>query len=395
MKERIAIFIIWVLIIADLSTGLLFNLRFSYYRIGLGIKIVIIVFSLLYYLPLIRKRSFLSLYVSILLLIFIWIIAASISKINNTEFNLINSFIVLNRYLFFLVLACIFLNFKDSRFFKDSCGRIFESFFKINNFLIFIGFLFEINLFSSFHALEEFEIGQRFGYKGLISGNNEVAGIYSLGIAYFYREIFKYKKTKKFFLLILTCLAAVFTGAKAAFIALVLISLYYLVRYKLLLFLTAITPVIILLVYFIAARWEFLKERYLSFMISKYYSVDLISFLTSGRDSYLVKNFAFIDTDWNVMNYLVGDAFLYSEMDFFDLYFFFGLGSIIYFYIYTKFFFMIDRTLDNFYIFISLMAIAFTAGHIIQSAIVPLFLLLYIFSNNSESHESKGHKSKS
>lgn len=380
MKERLPIFIIWTLIIGDCATGLLHNLQFEFYRVGLVLKIVVILFALIYYSMFIRRKSFLSLYLAMAVLFVIWAIASSLSFFNNSNFEYVSSLVVLNRYFFFLILAALFIQASSRDDFDESCKKILDTFFFWNGLLILIGFTFNISLLSSFDPTDSYTI-DRFGYKGLIFGNNEIAGIYIIGLAYLFKENLKFK-AKKRFLLILTCVASILTGAKAAVIGLVLIGFYYLIKYNAKLFFIIIIPLLVGLGSMVVVYWNVVKEKYLFFLIDKFNSMDFITFMLTARNEYLIRNFKFVLSDWNPLNYLVGDAFLYTEMDFFDLYFFFGLGAIIYMYIYAKIFFIRDKSMDNFYVFIVLMALAFTGGHIIQSAVVPLFLLLYIFSAN-------------
>jgi len=219
----------------------------------------------------------------------------------------------------------------------------------------------------------------RFGYKGLIYGANEVAGIYILGIAFFYREVFRHKQPKKM-LLFVTCVAAVLTGTKATLIGLILITLYYFAKYKARHLIVVLIPLVILTTSLVVQNWELINEKYLASNTERFLSNDLITFLMSGRDIYIVQNFTFINNHWSLINFLFGDSFLYSETDALDLYFFFGLVGALYLYMYTRLFFIRDHSIDNIFVFLVLIAIAAVSGHIIQSGVVPVFVLLYIFS---------------
>jgi hypothetical protein len=111
--------------------------------------------------------------------------------------------------------------------------------------------------------------------------------------------------------------------------------------------------------------------------------MDFYTFWTSNRNQLLSNALERVSKHWSSINFLVGDADSYVEMDFFDLYFFFGFGALVYFFVYFKIFFLKDKSRDNKYVFLVFMAMAFVAGHVINSAIVPLFLLLYVFSTRS------------
>ena len=376
MSERVVVAIVSFLIIADLLTGLLFNLHFGFYRIGIFIKSLTIFITFIICLPLVKKKSIQSIYLTLAILFLFWIIGSLISFFRNDSFDPGNSIIVLSRYFLFLILSCVFVNLAYQPSFEEKCRKIFETFFLVNNLFIIFGFIFKVDLFSTYNV----EYVHRFGYKGLIYGGNEVAGIYVLGLTYFYRENFKYGESKKI-LLIMTCIAAVLTGTKATLVGLSAITVYYFIRYRIKVFIILMIPFILTLVYFVGVYWEKIKTQYLSFNVHFFETHDLITFLMSGRDLYIVRNFGYMGSEWSLINFITGDAFLYSETDLLDLYFFFGIGSILYLYLYVKIYFLKDKSLDNVFNFLVLMGIAFTAGHIIQSAVVPVFLLLFVFSN--------------
>jgi hypothetical protein len=388
--EKLAAIIIVLLILADLVTGLLFNLESSFYRVGLIVKSGTILFTLFLFLPLIRKKSLFSVYLTMAILFVLWMSGSLLSVYLNPRFEYVDSLIILNRYLLFFILSCVFISLKDSSSFTRKCKSILEFFFLVNNSMILLGFVFKIDLFLSYPLEEEVS---RFGYKGLIYGTNEVAGIYILGTAYFFREKFKHNQ-RKGFLLLFTCLADLLTGTKATMLGLVFLAIYYFVRYRLRSFFLFVIPMLTIFIFFIKVNWTLIQERYLAFIVEKFKTMDILTFLMSGRNLYVVKNFEFIDSHWSMINYLTGDGFLYSETDFLDLYFFFGVGCFLYLYLYMSIFFIKDTSKDNYVFFIILLFIAFTAGHIIQSAAVPVFLLLFIFSNETKKiDEVPGHHS--
>lgn len=388
MRPRLVIIIVSLLIIADLLTGLLYNLDFSYYRIGILIKSFIILFLFVGCLPLLNNKSLQGIYLTLIILGIFWLVGSGTSFFKNGEFEYSNSVVVLSRYFLFLVLSCAFLNLAYESSFEKKCGKTLEVFFWVNNLFIFLGFFFRIDLFSSYNQLGEIESYSRFGYKGLIYGTNEVAGIYIIGLFYFYRQNFKLGEKKGIFL-VTTSIAALLTGTKAALLALLIITIYYFIKYRIRTFVILLIPAVIALIFLVIINWHEIQTQYLSFNVQLFETLDLITFLMSGRDTYIIKNFDYVLSSWSAVNFFVGDAFLYSETDLFDLYFFFGLGSILYLYIYIKVFFIKDRSLDNIFNFVLLSAIAFTAGHIIQSAVVPLFLLLFIFSYRRITQVSK------
>lgn len=376
-------FLIWTLILVDLISGLLLILQFPYARIGLIIKGLIIIFVFVTYLTRLRQKTFSSIYASMAILFLFWAIGFVVSFFNYSDFDAGESLVVLNRYFFFLIISCAFLDWSDNDSFIEDCKRIFETFFIINNAFIFIGFLFKIKMLSTYDPYGEYGEGWRFGYKGLIWGQNAVAAIYTLGIAYFFRENYKYQQSKMLGL-ITTCLAAALVGTKATWLTLILIGAYYLYMYKVKTLIILITPALAGLTYAFVSSWSFLKEKYFAFMVTIYEANDFTTFVTSGRNSLLTSVINRVYENWTLVNFITGDAISYVEMDLFDLYFYFGIASVVYFYIYLKVFFIIDKSRDNKYFFLVWIAMAFVAGHIINSAIVPIFFLLFVFSAQTE-----------
>ena len=378
-----SVLLIWTLILVDLLSGLLLIVQFPFARIGLVIKGIVLILVFVSYLARLRQKSFKSIYTSLFILLSFWIVGFFTSLFNYSSFSYGESLVVLIRYFFLLIISCAFLDWSENDTFENECKKTFEIFFIINNAFIFIGFIFNIKMFSTYDPYGEFGEGWRFGYKGLIWGQNAVAAIYTLGIAYFFRENFKYHQPKML-ALVITCIASILVGTKATWFTLILIGAYYLYKYRIKTLIILVVPALMGVAYCFVLYWSFLKDKYLSFMVNKYEESDLITFLTSSRDGLLSSALNHIYKDWMPLNFITGDAISYVEMDFFDLYFYFGLASFIYLYVYTKIFFIKDRSDDNKYFFLVWTAMAFFAGHIINSAIVPVFFLLFVFSSHTE-----------
>jgi hypothetical protein len=390
MNTRLAVVVIWSLILADLLTGLLYNLGSDFYRVGLVIKGVLIFFTLIYYLTKVKVKTIQSIYLVVVVLIVCWVIGTTVSYFNNLAFGYAYSFVVLNRYLFFLILCCLFVEMRGNEAFAFQCNKVLDWFFVLNNSLIGIGFFLNVDLFSTFDPWGEYESGQRFGYKGLIVGGNEVAGVYLFGLAHFFRKVMLYREGKPW-LLVMTFISAILTGTRATLIGSFLLGIYFTFRYRLSLLILVVVPFIAFLVHYVSSNWDAVREKYLSFMIHAYNNRDIVSFLTSGRNSTLGKNLSYVFSEWSIVNFVTGDGFLYNEMDFFDLYFFFGVGSLLYLYVYARIFFIRDKSLNNVFVFSVLMSVAFIAGHILQSTVVPLFMLLYVFASRVDMYGSIGN----
>ena len=237
----------------------------------------------------------------------------------------------------------------------------------------------KIQILSSYNP-QAGDVELRFGYKGLLYGINEVTGVYFLGIAYTYREIFYFKK-KKYFLLILLLGASFLTGAKGCLIAFLLLTLFYLARYRTVIFVLLALPIVIKgLTYLNDKTIDMLKEA----GNINFDSSSIITLLLTGRDLFVIRNFNYMASNWNILNYLFGDGILYSESDLFDLYYIFGIGAVVYLFMYLRTAFRIDKSPDSKYIIMLLLLMAFTGGHLIRSGVFPVFFVLYLVTSNSK-----------
>lgn len=380
-KERLVIATIACIIMADLLTGFLINTGSNFSRIGLLVKFLVIVATFSWYLTRFKKKDFQIHYISIGILTIFWCVASILSFHSNPAFDITYSAIVLSRYLFLLVLSFVFFDLSASDDFQHQCKRVFEIFLLLNSISIFIGFAFEIDLLSTYNPLGIMPPHlDRFGYKGLLFGGNEVAVIHLIGVAYLFRQTLKYREAKSV-LLVVVILATVLTGTKAAWIGLTLISFYFLSRYKLNLLIKGIVPALGIILILVYLNWEAFKSRYLLVIIDRYHSSDILTFLMTNRNEFILNSIEWMGSTWTFLNFIAGDAFSFTETDLLDLYLFFGLGALLYLYIFIRLFFIRDKSTDNMVVFSVLMILAFTGGHFIQSAIVPVFLLLYIFTS--------------
>jgi len=398
MKPNLIVTCFALMIIADVLTSMAFNLGLSFWNIGFFVKTPI---ELLFIGLLLRFKQFHFVLVILAIVFLCWFVGFTTSYINfggvrdssyaldfgkpDTEGNpYLVSFTILNRYILFFALVPMLLLHTDNDRFLIACKKIFESFLYVNSLAIIIGFLFKIQLFSSYNPQainDAFEA--RFGYKGLLYGINEVTGIYFLGVAYSYREIFHYGKNK-YVLLALLLGASLLTGAKGCLISACLLSIYYLFKYKRILFYSVVGPITLAGILYLI-KIDLIDQ--LSSMLNIYLTLDgttpfnaFLTYFMTGRNLYIEYNWSYMLSHWNVLNYIFGDGILYSETDLFDLYYFFGFGSLIYLYGYVKLIFYRKTNPDIKYIFLFLLLIALTGGHLIRSGVFPVFFSLYLIT---------------
>jgi hypothetical protein len=400
MKSHFIFLLLLLIVVGDMLTCLAYNLNWTFWNYGFFIKTPIELFFFIY---LIGKNKNASFFYFIIVLLFFWLLA-SISTYLYTdgfiEFKegvkcildmkdgnkmYLESFIVFNRYIFFFLVISILFRYKDDAIFIKKCRGLFESFFIINGFFIILGCFFSLDIFASYHFKDSESETFRFGYKGLLYGINEVTGVYLLGIAYVYNELFA-RKRKVWLLLIIIVSSIFLTGAKGGIIGLVILTFYFMARYRFKIFCFTLIPIAFVLLIYIS-QINFVEDLRnllnvgLNDDVSKTDFGLAITLLMSGRNLFIYHNWFYMISHWSISNYFFGNGLLYSETDFFDLFYFFGFGSLLYLYYYSKVFFKFDLSPDSKYVFFILMFIAFTGGHIIRSGVVPVFLCLYLISN--------------
>lgn len=396
MKAGLFIACILLIVLGDIFTSFAFNLGLPFYNFGAIIKtpIEFICLILLY-----KFNRFHFVYILLLTLLFCWLVGYSVTYINyggirdasyGLEFEgetidanpFLSSFNILNKYFLFFALFPMFLIHENNTRFIGYCRKLFEGFHYANTIAIIIGFMFGIEFFSSYNAQGDPSIEARFGYKGLLYGINETTGVFFLGIAYTYREIFIHKKDKIVLLLLLLG-SSFLTGTKGAILSAALLSAYYLFKYKRRIFYITIIPIIAGILWF-AISYDVIQK--LAPLFSIYFNQDdrsqigmFLTFFMTGRNDYIYHNWVYMESHWNILNYIFGDGVLYSETDLLDLYYFFGLGAIVYLFGYYKLFFY-KKNADSGIIFSIFLLIAFTGGHVIRSGVFPVFLCLYLIS---------------
>lgn len=396
MTRKIA-YILFVLIIgSDVLSSIAYNLNFSFYNFGLFIKIPIEFFLFFYSLKFIKGD--ITIWV-IGALFLIWLIGLSVNYFNvdmltthlehngiylDTDSDVYSaSFKVFNRYIFVFALAVILHMYSENKGFVVNIKQLFEGFIIVNSICIILGAIFDISMFSAYNPGDKItEYVPRYGYKGLLYGANEVTGIYFLSLAHYYREILTYKRLKKILPFFIILISSFLTGAKAAPLGMLLVSAFYVYKYFRKTFFFVFVPTVILATIIAFTRYI---DDIMEILSTISTSDSLLTIITSGRSDYVISNYNFINDQWTFLNYIFGDGSLYSEMDFFDLYFFFGLGALLYLALYIKTFIRYERSGNGLPILILMFFLAFLNGHIIQSAVVPVFLILYLISSRDTS----------
>lgn len=274
-----------------------------------------------------------------------------------------------SKYIF-PILLFLFFNLEYVKKEKKLFLTIFEALIVLESLLVFIGFLFQINIFKTYTGL-------RFGYNGLMIVSATGTYFFVVALCYFlvrYQE--KCLVNWRFWITVLACL---FLGTKSIYLALAAFSVFYIFQFikskKLRYSLFGIGLIVILgfayYLFFLNPVFEHIRR-----------SEGLLTSILSLRDQlFLNQTLPFIQNNWRWVNYFLGgvsDLQTRTQMAFVDLlYFWGGLGAIAYVFFFLKSYIRFRFKDPNvLFSLLLLLTIAFLAGNFFTNASLPIYLLV-------------------
>ena len=283
------------------------------------------------------------------------------------------SFIYFNKYIFF-VLILLFVNiilsdYQNSKRLVSAAEKVFL----LNSFLVILGLMFNIQVFESFYFMD-----YRFGYSGLFLSANEYGySLMSMLLVTYYKNFIEGESSYSFYIFLLV---AVISGLKAVYIFTAFLFLYHIFSRRSLSLFTIVGITSILF----AASAGFLFENIfhedavgsLGFYKNYVENRGVFDMLTSSR-------FDFIDTrllpqikEWGVFQFIFGGRHMSVEMDFIDIFLFFGIiGGLIYLILIST---VLVSSWGSCFIvkfFIALiLVLSFFGGHLFYSATGAMYL---------------------
>lgn len=366
---------LYVFFISDAVNKMLLYFQYDINRVAIVFRAIYeIIFMALILIFLNKARlTFIKVFVSLFILFLLGQIMFS-SRFN-MEYNYIENVLIFNKYFFAFIIFFAIYKVQHSQRFIEIISLL-ERIFILNSVCVIIGFLFSIELFRTY-----IDQPYRYGYSGFIPAQNEATLFFIIGISYFYFKKYKLDLRSKSFWLVLV--SALLVGTKGIYIFIILLIFYHFLsnsgaKAKLL---TAISlaAVSIALSFFMKTETA---QTLLGYFIVKAEQGGITDMLLSGRLASLIDKSQSILENWNVFNYLFGgqDQNRFAvEMDFLDLFFFFGaVGSLVYITLYFYTFFKLQRnnTFQFFFIF-SFFVLAFFGGHFFFSTTNALYLCLF------------------
>jgi hypothetical protein len=310
-----------------------------------------------------------------------------IKLFNQEGFHLIHSkaYFFFKLLFFFLFVIAV----KDLK--KEDLQKTINVLFliaKLNILCMIIGFLFDVQFFKSYPYTD------RFGYNGVISEPGISSYFYMLmGIIAYIQYIYKQGTLIN---LLLICVGTFFLGTKSGLLFLAILAFIH---------------VLILLrknvyrISFVAALitiFVVFKDKIISLVINSFSfgpfifeKHGLITFITSKRDLLFKDSMAYIQENWNAVNYAIGGIDLKRhrvEFEFVDIFLFLGIaGLIVYILVLKKAFFTEKRDWLYTVFFITILLISSLGGNLffsITNSFCFAIVFLYLRSVNRSEEEA-------
>jgi hypothetical protein len=317
----------------------------------------------------------------------IFAIDVGIKLFNQEGFHLIHSkaYFFFKLLFFFLFVIAV----KDLK--KEDLQKTINVLFliaKLNILCMIIGFLFDVQFFKSYPYTD------RFGYNGVISEPGISSYFYMLmGIIAYIQYIYKQGTLIN---LLLICVGTFFLGTKSGLLFLAILAFIH---------------VLILLrknvyrISFVAALitiFVVFKDKIISLVINSFSfgpfifeKHGLITFITSKRDLLFKDSMAYIQENWNAVNYAIGGIDLKRhrvEFEFVDIFLFLGIaGLIVYILVLKKAFFTEKRDWLYTVFFITILLISSLGGNLffsITNSFCFAIVFLYLRSVNRSEEEA-------
>lgn len=276
----------------------------------------------------------------------------------------------MGKYLFPLLLFGFFTAYPQNTHNENLFFKSFEILILFNSLLMFLGFVFGIELFSTYD-------GNRFGYDGLFIASATGSYVYLLSFFYF---LFTLKE--RFFQnwkAVTVLVVALLMGTKVVYAGLLAVVLIWLLFYtrisktqRILLF-SGILLALLGAFYFFFFEFglfnEIRQERGLTDAIFSF-----------RNDLLFDQVLPFVEQNWTWGNYLFGglsDLNTQSQMDIVDIFFMWGIGGgLLYLFAYYRFFVVFPMTRPAWSTLLAIFGLAFLAGHFFVNASIVIYLFL-------------------
>lgn len=337
------------------------------------LKFFLFLFYLIILILNFKKRRKIFVYTGFLFLVFIvgnfkWDLnVISICKFYRSASG--TNFFYFVKYLYPFFFIGVFSLIKDKQETISRYFEIIETVLIINIIFVVFGFIFSIDFFQSYMG------SRRFGYSGLM----EFVFFQDLLIIVISRRLFLDKVDLKFVIL---SIASLFIGTKAIILFFALLIFYYLYEKSKIKLLLLYSGILITALFFLKPIINFFAKLFPFWypLLNKY---GYLTLLTSTRDWNIQKTIEYIDLNGNLVNLFVGIGEFSKylvEMDFIDLFLFFGIiGGIVYLV------FLSGLINKNYHLIPFL--IGFFSGNFLFSTITISICFIWMYESHEEQKE--------
>lgn len=291
--------------------------------------------------------------------------------------SLIEQFVYFNKYFFiFFIFFATYKVLED----RSSLQKVIENFKKVfifNGYLAVLGLLFNIKLFSTFPTGTP-----RFGYDGLILAQNEASIFYLLALFVYYYD-WKINQKPLIQLLFALFLCAI-TGMKAVYLGIILLMLFHFfsrmsTKKLIYLFFGILVSAVVLVLSFSKIKLVF--GYYFYFFSNKGFLFTILG----GRNTFIETRVLPYLEKLDIVNYTIGgqnisnpnDYIALVEMDFIDVFLFFGLlNGVIFLFLYKKHIIGSIKNKLFYFMVIVFFLQSFFSGHFFTSSVNPIFIII-------------------
>lgn len=334
-KGNLTGYIFVTFLILSLSISILYKYVLFYHGVHLKYTWVTdLMFFVIINMWLIHKRIY-----NLILIVVLLLLIKAIGSFFIYEFyeNQLDYFKEVSKTSFsFTIIFFVFTYIKDIKL--KGIAFIFQVFKYISiviNIAIILGFIFNITVFKTY-------TGVRFGFSGLLfpQSFSSYFVIVSLLIYYFYNN--NIERTSPLFIAV-TTLSALLVGTKSVYIFLFFFTLMLFFNYKLYknkVFMLSTSFLFAVIAFYYNTLKSYLLDKFIV-LYDVYRESGLLTFLLSFRDLSFLKAKAYVEDNWDMVNYFFGGVnrkVMLVEMELVDILLSFGvLGSVLLIYFYYKF----------------------------------------------------------
>lgn len=284
------------------------------------------------------------------------------------------------KFVFPIILLLFFSTYRFTRSQRLLLFQVFEYIILFNAFIIIIGFIFNFDVLNTYS-------GRRFGFNGLFVASATGSYIYCITLIYLFS---KYKKLLFRNIPNLIIISSMFlVGTKVSYLFLACFFLIYFLKY------TVINKKIIISLFLIVVTLGLYLFFFKYDLFNEIRERDgLISSVLSYRDKlFLEETIPYIKEHWKFLNYLFGgvsDLSTKSQIEFIDVFYFFGIiGGFFYYYVFLKEFLVFKINIYSAILFSVLFILVLLAGNFFSYP--SIFIYLVILREYLKLDESNRH----